>query len=73
MQGLTKTKFVELKIKHPKENKVGTVVIVDVFETKGHTCPVKAFEKYNSTRDHSKGLPFFRDETDTPLTGGKLN
>lgn len=73
IEGPTKTKFVELSIKNPKENKVGTVVIVDVFETGGHTCPVKAFEKYNSTRDHTRGLPLFRDETDTPLTGGKLN
>jgi hypothetical protein len=41
-----KTKCIEVKVKNPKESKAGSVAIIDVFETGGQTCPVKAFEKW---------------------------
>lgn len=67
------TKCIEIKVKNPKESRAGSTTIIDVFETKGATCPVRAFEKWEKTRKHSAKLPLFRDEDDTPLTGAKLN
>ncbi len=60
-------------VKCPKENKVGGTVIVDVYETGGPTCPLKAFQKWekDTTRESDKVL--FRDEQGTPFTGRKFN
>lgn len=69
-----KTRCVEFRIKNPKESKAGSVVIIDVFETGGSTCPVKAFEKWSIRRPASEQSgPLFSDRQGTPLTGNKLN
>lgn len=67
------TRILEVKLKSPKENRSGKAVIIEIYETKGTLCPVKAFERWAAKVVHTTGLPLFRGDTGTPLTGAKLN
>jgi hypothetical protein len=62
-----------VKLKSPKENKNGKAVIVEVYETQGVLCPIKAFQRWLSNTKTQEGFPLFRDQTGTPLTGRKMN
>ena len=66
-------KFLEVKLKCPKESKAGKAVILEIFETKGTLCTIKAFERWAGRTQLEPGLPLFRDELGIPLTGTKLN
>ena len=68
-----KDRFLEVRLKCPKESKAGNIVIVDVYETKGKLCPVKAFERWKTKHTDRQGLPLFSETDGTPLTGTKLN
>jgi integrase len=71
--GVTNVEGIEFKLKNPKESRAGATVIVDVFATGGHTCPVKAFKKWKRLTDDAPDKPLFRDTAGRPLTGSKLN
>jgi integrase len=60
-------------IKCPKEAKTGKSVVVDLFETKGETCPVRAFKKWMDKAERDKDKPVFMNKGKKPLTGRKLN
>jgi hypothetical protein len=62
-----------VKLKCPKENKTAAATVVDVFQNGGKICPVKAFKKWKSLKFRQAGLPLFRWDSGTPLTGTKLN
>jgi hypothetical protein len=62
-----------VRVKNPKERRAGTVVVIDVFETGGHTCPVKAFEKWSKLQVRPSEKPLFAHENGKPLTGQNLN
>ena len=64
---------IRFKIKAPKENKAGTSVIVDVYETKVDICPVRAFRRWDALRARDDEQPLFRFKDGTPLTGRKFN
>jgi hypothetical protein len=66
-------RVLEVTLKCPKESKVGKAVTVEIFETKGSLCPVKAFERWKDRTNTVVGLPLFRDMSGIPLTGTKLN
>jgi hypothetical protein len=66
-------RYLAVKLKCPKENKTGKAVVVEVFESGGAICPVKAFTRWASMSKPEKGYPLFRDEQGTPLTGRKFN
>ena len=66
-------RYLEVTLKCPKENRTGKAVVVEVYESKGTLCPVKAFERWRAKTETKKGLPLFRDEKGTPVTGTKLN
>jgi hypothetical protein len=66
-------KALEVKLKCPKESKVGKSVIIEVFETKGTLCPVKAFERWRGTCTGRPGQPAFCDRTGRPVTGARMN
>ena len=73
----TKTGFQEvlqIKIKSPKEDRVGRETIIDVYETKGQFCPVKYYKKWLATCPPA-GLnkPAFRISNGVPLTGRRFN
>jgi hypothetical protein len=62
-----------VKLKSPKEDKTGKAVIVEVFETKGTLCPVKAFLFWRKRTEAEAGLPLFRQGNGVPLTSRQLN
>lgn len=62
-----------VNLKCPKENRNGTVTVVDVYETTGETCPVKAFLKWSSRHKIDKEKVCFTDEWGVPLTGRRFN
>jgi hypothetical protein len=62
-----------LTIKCPKENKKGGIVIVDIYETGGPTCPLKAFQRWKNSAQIDGEKVLFRDEKGVPLTGRKFN
>ena len=64
---------IRFRIKAPKENKAGTSIIVDVYETKTDICPVRAFKKWDQFRSGEEGQPLFRFKDGTPLTGRRFN
>ena len=66
-------KYLEIKLKCPKESKSGKAVIVEVYESKGTLCPVKAFERWATRTRIELGYPLFRNEGGVPITGAKLN
>jgi hypothetical protein len=65
---------VQIKLKAPKENKLRTEIIVDVFQTDTELCPVRAVGKWlRFTSNMEDDLPAFRFSSGVPLTGTKLN
>ena len=67
--------IIQLKLKSPKEDRVGAgCTFVDVYTTGGLLCPVRAFKKWMLTGPPADpDLPAFREEDGVPLTGRKLN
>ena len=66
--------ILQLKLKSPKEDRIGSSVFIDIYETKGLLCPVKAYKKWKGTKPPTdKNMPAFRQENGIPLTGRKLN
>ena len=63
----------QIKLKCPKENKTGQATIVELYETQGNLCPVKAFRKWTRIAKTIEGQPLFRKEDGTPVTGARLN
>ena len=63
----------QLRIKAPKEQKVGKDVIVDVYSTDSELCPVRAFKKWIKVKGKEDELPLFRFSSGIPLTGKKFN
>ena len=63
----------QLRIKAPKEQKVGKDVIVDVYSTDSELCPVRAFKKWIKVKGMEDELPLFRFSSGIPLTGKKFN
>ena len=63
----------QLRIKAPKEQKVGKDVIVDVYSTDSELCPVRAFKKWIKFKGKEDELPLFRFSSGIPLTGKKFN
>jgi hypothetical protein len=66
-------RFLEVRLKCPKENKTGKAVVVEVFESQGAICPVRAFDKWASKNQVETGFPCFRHKNGVPLTGRALN
>ena len=65
-------KFLEVKLKCSKENKTGKAVLIEVYESGGTLCPVKAFGRWKTKTTSESGLPAFRETDGTPLTGQNL-
>jgi hypothetical protein len=66
-------RFITVKLKSPKEQRDGKAVLVDVFESGGPICPVRAFSKWAQLSPREQGKPAFRAPCGTPLTGRRLN
>jgi hypothetical protein len=62
-----------VKLKSPKEDRSGKAVIVEIYETKGTLCPIKAFLKWRKMTTPEKGMPMFRQRSGVPLTSRQFN
>ena len=64
----------QILIKSPKEDRIGSEVVVDVYETKGKFCPVKHYEKWLKTCPPILSKkPAFLKPDGKPLTGREFN
>ena len=69
-----RVKTIQVKLKSPKTDRIGTGTIVDVYESKGPLCPIRAFEKWQSSASRQKNkYPLFINDQGVPLTGKKFN
>jgi hypothetical protein len=65
---------VQVRVKWPKEEKQGREFTVEVFETGGPNCPVRALKKWWATGPpRETGAPAFRRPEGGALTGRRLN
>ena len=72
--GDTVEQLLQLRLKSPKEDRVGASIFVDVYETGSLLCPVRAYKKWMLTRPPTRtDLPAFRKADGVPLTGRELN
>ena len=72
--GGKKIRTLQILIKSEKKDRIGVGTIVDVYESEGPLCPIKAFlkwEKVSSWKLSKK--PAFVDSTGKALTGRKFN
>ena len=61
-------------VKWPKEDKKGTGVEVEVYETGSEVCPVKALRKcWKCTKESREDQPAFRQENGKAWTGRRFN
>ena len=64
----------QLNLKSPKEDKTGKGKIIDIYESKGAMCPIKAFQRWEKLSPHNdRNLPIFRLENGVNLTGRRFN
>jgi hypothetical protein len=74
MKDLTDDQYIlEVKLKSPKEDKAGKAVVVEVFQTKGELCLVKAFLCWRKRAKTEIGMPLFRQGSGVSLTSHQLN
>jgi integrase len=64
---------IHVHLKCPKETKSATPTLVDVFQSDGDICPVKAFLTWSKLRSRNQNEPLFRFDNGTPLTGTRMN
>jgi integrase len=67
-------KWLEYKVKAPKEDRAGRVTVVDVYQSIPELCPVRAFERWRELKPPAAaGQPMFRWASGVPLTAAALN
>jgi hypothetical protein len=72
--GSSEGRRIEVRVKWPKECKVGKSFTLDVFQTDGPTCPVRAWGKWAQVRlPAEEGMPAFRRLDGSPWTGRRFN
>ena len=67
------SEILTVRLKCPKEKRSGDPTVVDIFESGGGLCPIKAFKKWKVKAVLTEKLPLFRHSNGTPLTGRKFN
>ena len=72
--GKENVQILQVRLKSEKSDRVGADTIVDVYQSGGPLCPIRAYKKWNLLRkEWGNGKPAFMDKTGRPLTGAKLN
>lgn len=65
---------IQIKLKSQKTDRIGVDMIVDVYESGGALCPVRACKKWMASSSQlSDSKPAFRLGSGKPLTGKKYN
>ena len=69
------SKVMKIWLKSPKELRKGSGVMVEIFSTNNHLCPIRAYEKWRSISKVAKTSmkPVFRKEDGTNYTGKEFN
>ena len=67
------TKVLHVTLKCPKESRKAGVTIVDIYETGGPTCPIKAFDRWSMRNSREDDKILFRYKEGIPLTGRRFN
>jgi hypothetical protein len=67
------SKVLQVTLKCPKESKTGQAALVDVYETGGPTCPIRAYCKWIDCSPKENDKILFKDTAGTPLTGRGFN
>ncbi len=62
-----------MKLNCPKETKSAAPTVVDIFQSDGEICPVKAFLTWSKLRPRNGNEPLFRFDNGTQLTGTRMN
>lgn len=69
-----KVSILQVKLKSPKTDRVGVDTIVDVYESGGPLCPLRAFSRWRTVTTHkNKNFPLFTDDQGLPFTGKRFN
>ena len=72
--GKEQIKILQIRLKSPKEDRIGVGKIIDIYQSEGPICPIKAFERWDALRTwRHKKSPLFRLKDGSCLTGRKLN
>ena len=72
LNGTNKT-IIKLRIKSPKENRIGAGVCLEIFENGTFMCPVKSLNKWLLKAKCQNEKPLFRFQDMTPFKGKDLN
>ena len=72
LNGSNKT-IIKLRLKSPKENRVGAGICLEIFENGTFMCPVKSLRKWLSKAKCQNGKPLFRYQDSKPFKGKDLN
>ena len=68
------TAVMQIRLKSPKEDRIGKDKIVDIYQSNGATCPLKAYKRWDRLRaDHKPENPVFRLQNGKCLTGRSFN
>ena len=63
----------QIKLKSEKTNRNGKATIVDVYESNGQLCPLRAFNKWRKGNALTRALPLFKDDSGSPFTDREFN
>ena len=66
--------ILQVRIKSEKKDRIGVDCLIDIYESKGELCPIKAFKKWSKIVTHTnRNLPAFCDSQGKPFTGRRMN
>ena len=66
--------ILQLKIKSEKKDRVGVDCMIDIYESGGELCPVKAYKRWTRAASfQDPDLPAFCDQEGRPFTGRRIN
>lgn len=68
------TKILQICLKTEKTRRTRGHTLIDIYESKGKLCPIRAYEKWTTLRgDAPNNLPAFRDDDGANFTGRRFN
>ena len=67
-------KILQICLKTEKTRRTKGHTLIDIYESKGKLCPIRAYEKWSTLRGETpNNLPAFRDEEGANFTGRRFN
>ena len=70
----TETTVLQIRLKSPKEDRIGKDKIIHIYQSNGIICPIKAYRRWDKLRaDRNPSTPVFRMGNGRCLTGRRFN